>query len=91
MHIIGRPCGAKRKMTNKNSCWPPGTASRERQIPHGGIGNMGKGLSSVDRVRSIVIISEMGLLCDSGETLQGTLVLNKRRKIQKSERIWEPS
>jgi hypothetical protein len=53
-----------------------GTASRERQIPHGGIGKMGPGRSSGDGPRIIVIISGMGFLCGTGETLQGTFILN---------------
>jgi hypothetical protein len=84
MHIIGGPCGAKRKMTNKNPCWRWGTASRERQIPHGGIGKMGTAcLSSGDGARSVVRISGIGFLCGKVETLQGTLLLNGRRKIRK--------
>jgi hypothetical protein len=68
-----------------------GTASRERQIPHGGIGKMGPGLSSGDGARSIVGISGIGFLYGTAETLQGTLLLNEKRKIRKFERTWEQS
>jgi hypothetical protein len=66
MHIIGGPCEVKRKMTNKNPCWRRGTVSRERPMPHGGIGKMGPGPSSGDGERSIVSISGMGFLCGTG-------------------------
>jgi hypothetical protein len=91
MHIIGGPCVAKRRLTNKNPCWQWGTTSRERQIPHGGIKKMGPGLSSGDGAMGIVSIYGMGLLCGTGESLQGTLLLNKRRKIRKFKRTWEQS
>jgi hypothetical protein len=40
-------------------------------------------LSSGDGARSVVRISGIGFLCGKVETLQGTLLLNGRRKIRK--------
>jgi hypothetical protein len=52
---------------------------------------IGPGLSSRSGAKSIVGISRMGLLCGTGETLQCTLLLNERRRIQNLERTWEQS
>jgi hypothetical protein len=91
MHILGGPCGTKKKTPNKNPCWQRGAASRERQTPYGGIGKMGPGLSSGDGARSIVSRSGMVFLCGTRETIEGTLLLNESRKIRKFERTWEQS